>query len=138
MSASLKVGDRVKMADANNSSLPAYRDMRGTIVETKGYGGSVQAVRVSWDCNKDNGEPNFRAVATVVHENAPWIDGNMMRLSDAGFREHAYAREMLRHLPVGVTYEDLLTHGVYDASKDTITITIKGSVFTRQVESVSP
>ena len=62
------------------------------------------------------------------------MNANQMRLCDAGHREHAFAREMLRHLPVGVTYEDLLTHGVYDASEDTIKITVKGTVFTRRVE----
>lgn len=64
------------------------------------------------------------------------MNANQMLLRDAGYREQAFAREMLRHLPVGVTYEDLLSHGVYDASADTITITIKGSVFTRRVQLV--
>lgn len=49
-----------------------------------------------------------------------------MRLSDAGHREQAWARECLRHCPVGTTYEDLLAHGSYDPRADEILFTFGG------------
>ena len=44
----MKVGDKVKKADATESSIPAYRDMRGEVVQVDRYGW----VRVKWSCDK--------------------------------------------------------------------------------------
>lgn len=45
--ANIKEGDRVKRADADDPrSIPAYRDMRGTVV---GFAGDY--VLVDWDCD---------------------------------------------------------------------------------------
>lgn len=41
-----KVGDRVKRSDANEDSIPAYRNMRGTVLGLVG-----SRVRVRWDCD---------------------------------------------------------------------------------------
>ena len=51
----LKVGDRVKHSDADDpSSIPAYRDMRGTVT---GFDWSY--ILVNWDCD---GKLNSRAL----------------------------------------------------------------------------
>jgi hypothetical protein len=59
----LKEGDRVKYSDVKETSIPAYRDARGTIVEVSPYyGGSV---RVHWDSDSTP-EPHFRDASTVT------------------------------------------------------------------------
>lgn len=46
------VGDRVRRADADDpKSIPAYRDMAGTIVTTSPTG----RLRVWWDCDRKAG-----------------------------------------------------------------------------------
>jgi hypothetical protein len=53
VSQGIKVGDRVKMADADDATIPAYRDLIGTVLEVRG-----NYVRVKWDAD---GEPEFGA-----------------------------------------------------------------------------
>lgn len=46
------VGDRVKPSDINAFSIPAYRDMRGTVVaarEAQGGADKVEYVQIKWD-----------------------------------------------------------------------------------------
>lgn len=60
-----------------------------------------------------------------------------MRLIDAGYREIDFAQRLVREgkLPVGVSAEDMLAHGVYNASTDEIIITIKAVTHRWKVES---
>lgn len=60
-----KLGDRVKMSDADTATTPAYRAMRGVIVEVK----SLHCVCVQWLCDgKDAGTDVFtRRADTIVH-----------------------------------------------------------------------
>lgn len=59
-----QVGDRVMPADAGPDSLPAYRDMRGTVAEIC----SESSVRVAWDY--DNGDKDVfpRNIDTIKKE----------------------------------------------------------------------
>jgi hypothetical protein len=61
--AKMKVGDRVKRSDATEDSIPAYRDMRGTVT-----GFSHQLVLVVWDCDKQVGisRPSAEPLAWLV------------------------------------------------------------------------
>jgi len=45
----MKIGTRVKKADANDDSIPAYRDLRGTVVGKTDLRGGF--VLVQWDCD---------------------------------------------------------------------------------------
>jgi len=55
------IGDRVKKSDADNpNSIPAYRDLRGTVVEVGTFG-----IKVKWDCDREP-EFGFRTRATVT------------------------------------------------------------------------
>lgn len=57
----MQVGDRVKMADADDPrSIPAYRALRGKVVEVTG-----SRCRVYWDCDMAP-EPFPRFCDTVV------------------------------------------------------------------------
>jgi hypothetical protein len=49
----VKVGDLVKRADADETSLPAYRDMRGKVVEVSPDGSRC---RIHWIGDR---EPDF-------------------------------------------------------------------------------
>lgn len=51
----LNVNDRVKHADADASSIPAYREMRGTVLETKG-----EMALVRWDCDGESDKGTWR------------------------------------------------------------------------------
>ena len=53
-----------------------------------------------------------------------------MMLRDAGFREHDAAQKIAKELPRGLSFKDLLDHGVYDARADEIVFTF-GSVARR-------
>lgn len=61
----MKIGDRVKKADADDPEcIPAYRALRGTVVEVSPTG----AVRVHWDIDRDFGcgpDHGFRRVASA-------------------------------------------------------------------------
>lgn len=63
------------------------------------------------------------------------MNENQMRLTDAGIREHEFALTIIKNklLPANISYEDLLAHGVYDASNDEITLTVKGVSFSFKV-----
>lgn len=56
------------------------------------------------------------------------MNENQVRLRDAGWREQEFARRLVgdKALPMGITLEDFLDHGVYDAHADTVNLTIKG------------
>lgn len=61
---------------------------------------------------------------------------NVIRLCDAGIREQEFAHTLVKSkkLPAGITYKDLLDHGVYDTSTDEIKLTVKAVVLTYKVE----
>jgi hypothetical protein len=48
------------MADADESSIPAYQQMRGEVVEVNG-----DSVRVAWDCDGGQSEFGFRDADTL-------------------------------------------------------------------------
>lgn len=54
---------------------------------------------------------------------------NRMRLCDAGIREQEWAQKLIQDgkLPKGISYKDLLDHGLYDSHTDEIVITIKAA-----------
>lgn len=64
------------------------------------------------------------------------MNRNQMRLCDAGIREQEWAQKLIdeNRIPDGITYQDLLAHGVYDASADVILITIKDVCLKFKVE----
>ena len=55
------VGSRVKPYTSTASSIPAWRDMRGTVTECLGGGW----IRILWDCDKSP-DVNPRRVETVI------------------------------------------------------------------------
>lgn len=57
-----KVGDRVKRSDVDEESIPAFRDMRGWVVEIWGNGAKA---RVRWD-GEDNAEFGWRDSRTIT------------------------------------------------------------------------
>ena len=52
------------------------------------------------------------------------------RLKDAGFREQRFAQRLVDEgkLPVGVDYAAMLDHGLYDAHRDEVVLSVKGAV----------
>ena len=56
---------------------------------------------------------------------------NQMMLRDAGHREQAFVQRQIdeKLLPKGVTFEDLLSHAVYDASLDEVLFTVRGVAY---------
>lgn len=56
------------------------------------------------------------------------MNKNQMRLQDAGVREQNFAQQLIetKKLPDRISFSDMLDHAVYDASTDTILMTIKG------------
>lgn len=61
---------------------------------------------------------------------------NYIRLCDAGFREKDWALALYSagRFPQGISYQDILTHGVYDPSRDEISLTVKAVTYTYEVE----
>lgn len=51
MTEEFKPGDRIRKADATPDSIPAYRNMRGTVVDVIGVPPHKTMVRVQWDCD---------------------------------------------------------------------------------------
>lgn len=59
-----------------------------------------------------------------------------MILRDAGHREISFAQKLIQEKRVhpGVDLEFMLSHGVYDASKDVICLTAQGVAYKYSVE----
>lgn len=49
------VGSRVRWGDADESDMPAYRAMRGTVVDGS-HTGRGQGIYVQWDCDVGHGD----------------------------------------------------------------------------------
>lgn len=62
---------------------------------------------------------------------------NMVCLRDAGYREREAARELVAWLPRGLTYDDLLSYGLYDASRDEVSIMVGGVPLTRSLSGAT-
>ena len=57
------IGQRVMPSDIDDKSIPAYRNMRGTVVKVNASGW----IKVQWDCDAGLGpDVNWRDPATVV------------------------------------------------------------------------
>lgn len=59
-----------------------------------------------------------------------------MRLQDAGVREREFVRKLLVEgkMPPGVFWDDVLSHGVYDARADEVRLTVRGVDLSWRVE----
>lgn len=56
------------------------------------------------------------------------------RLKEAGHREQAFAQgELMRLMPAGITFADVMEHGTYDPHADTVSMTVKGVTYTLKV-----
>lgn len=57
-----------------------------------------------------------------------------MQLKNAGIREQEFARQLVDEGRVPVDFETFLNHGVYDASRDEVSITVKAVALKFKVE----
>jgi hypothetical protein len=92
----VKVGDRVMMADANElrsdgqPNIPAYRDMRGTVVSVA----SGIIVCVKWDCDRDTSlvHQSDLALACTECKGRGWHVGECHPREACGACENGVAR----------------------------------------------
>lgn len=63
------------------------------------------------------------------------MQGHVIQLCNAGIREQEFAQQCVKDgkFPVGVTFKDVLDHGIYDASADEIVVTVKACVYNYKV-----
>ena len=54
------------------------------------------------------------------------VKEKLVRLRDAGLREHDAAQKIAKELPRGLGFQDLLDHGVYDERSNEIVFTFGG------------
>lgn len=65
------------------------------------------------------------------HPRLPQLSMNEMYLKDAGERERSFAKHLLstkRMLNLNSSYTKMLTHGIYNASTDTLSMIVKGKL----------
>lgn len=61
----IKIGDTVKPSDSTEDSLPAWRDMRGTVVWIDAK--SPEWIRVHWHCDRTpDDNPRHASTVSVV------------------------------------------------------------------------